>query len=76
VKAELALALDLAEQLKTIADTTDVRLTPGRVFGPTLPRRLRTSTETLLRAAERDVRIVAALEQFLETEAAREAEKR
>jgi len=29
-----------------------------------------------LRAAERDVRIVSALEQFLENETAREAEKR
>ena len=38
-------------------------LTPGRVFGPTLERRLRTSTETIVRLAEWNVRVAAALEQ-------------
>lgn len=72
IRAELTLAMDLAEQLTAIGETVSTGLTPGRVFGPQLLRRLRTSAETLLRAAERDVRIVAGLEQFLEELAARE----
>jgi hypothetical protein len=38
-------------------------VTAGRVSGPTLERRLRTSTETIVRLAEWDVRVAAALEQ-------------
>ena len=38
-------------------------LTRGRIFGPTLQRRLRTSTETILKCAEWNVRCPAALEQ-------------
>jgi hypothetical protein len=34
-----------------------------RVFGPTLPRRLRTSIETILKVAEWNVRVAVALEQ-------------
>jgi hypothetical protein len=62
VKSELALALDLAEQLTTIAVAVET-LQPGRVFGPTLERRLRTSTETIVRLAEWNVRVIDALEQ-------------
>ena len=38
-------------------------LTRGRIFGPTLERRLRTSIETLLKVAEWNTRVAAALEQ-------------
>ena len=62
VKAELALALDLAEQLTTIVSVVETRLTSGRTYGPTLPRRLRSSCESLLKAARRDEGIAAALE--------------
>ena len=62
VKAERAVALDLAEQLTAIAAAVET-LQPGRVFGPTLERRLRTSMETIVRLAEWNVRVAAALEQ-------------
>jgi hypothetical protein len=68
VKAELALAIDLAEQLSTVVETVETRLTFGRTVGPTLRRRLRTSVESILRLAERDVRIVDAMEQYREQE--------
>jgi len=42
VKAELALAFDLAEQLTTIGEMVETRLTSGRIFGPMLQRRLGT----------------------------------
>ncbi len=35
VRAEAALALELAEALATIVERTAVGLTPGRTFGPT-----------------------------------------
>src|SRR5215207_4155798 len=62
VQEELTVALDLAEQLTAIAAAAET-LTPGRVFGPTLERRLRTSTETIVRLAEWNVRVIAAFEQ-------------
>ena len=49
VKAELERAFDLAERLEVIAAETET-LTRGRIFGPTLERRLRTSIETILSA--------------------------
>jgi hypothetical protein len=45
VKAELERAFDLAERLEGIVAETET-LTRGRIFGPTLARRLRTSIET------------------------------
>ena len=61
VKEELTAALDLAEQLTAI--TAAVETLTLRVFGPTLERRLRTSTETIVRLAEWNVRVIDALEQ-------------
>jgi hypothetical protein len=63
VQAELALALDLIEQLTAIVAAVETRLTAGRTYGPTLPRRLRSSCESLLKAARRDQGIAAALEE-------------
>jgi hypothetical protein len=61
VKAELALALDLAEQLGTIVSQVET-LTAGRVYGPTLPRRLRSSIETLVKLGTWNARVIDALE--------------
>jgi hypothetical protein len=63
VKAELELALDLAERLDMIGSEAET-LTRGRIFGADSgKRRLRTSIETILKCAEWNVRVVAALEQ-------------
>lgn len=59
---ERELALDLAERLDVIVSEAET-LTRGRIFGPTLPHRLRTSIETILKCAEWNVRVAAALEQ-------------
>ena len=48
-------------------------LQPGRVFGPTLERRLRTSTETIVRLAEWNTRVIHALEQAWREEAEKRA---
>ena len=45
VKAELERAFDRAERLEVIVAETET-LKRGRIFGPTLRRRLRTSIET------------------------------
>jgi hypothetical protein len=52
----------MAERLGVIVTETET-LTRGRIFGPTLERRLRTSIETLLKVAEWNTRVAAALEQ-------------
>jgi hypothetical protein len=71
VNAELERALDLAERLGVIVSETET-LTRGRIFGPTLERRLRSSIETILKCAEWNLRCQRALEEaWLE-----EAEKR
>ena len=62
VKEELALAFDLAEQLTAIVGAVET-LTPRRVLGPTLERRLRTSIETILKCAEWNLRCQRALEE-------------
>ena len=69
VRAEATLALQLAEQLSSIVEEVEVGLTPGRTFGPTLERRLRTSIATLARVYERDNTIASALEQAWDEEA-------
>jgi hypothetical protein len=61
VKTELERALDLAERLEVIVTETE-KLTRGRIFGPTLERRLRTSIETILKCAEWNLRYQRALE--------------
>jgi hypothetical protein len=59
VKAELERVFDLAERLEVIVTETET-LTRGRIFGPTLERRLRTSIETILKVAEWNVRVIHA----------------
>ena len=55
--------LDLIEQLTTIVAAVEPRLTAGLTYGPTLERRLRSSCESLLKAARRDEGVAAALEE-------------
>ena len=62
MQQERELALDLAEQLARIVESAET-LTRGRVYGPTLSRRLRSSIESLLRLEEWNARVIAALEQ-------------
>ena len=52
---------DLAERLEVIVTETET-LTRGRIFGPRLERRLRTSIETILKCAEWNLRCQQALE--------------
>lgn len=66
MKAELALAIELGEQLSTVVETVEMRLTFGRTVGPTLPRPIRTWIESILKMAEREVRISTAIEQYEE----------
>ena len=73
VKTELALALDLAEQLGTIVSNVET-LTAGRVYGPTLGRRLRSSIETLVKLGTWNARVVDALEAAWREELERRAQ--
>ena len=76
MKAEFALALDLSERLTAIVAAVETRLTAGHTYGPTLPRRLRSSCEALLKAARRDEGIAAALEAAWREERERQDGKR
>lgn len=75
VRKEAARALDLAERTVSIADEVEVGLTQGRTYGPTLERRLRTSTHTILNVYERDNMIAEALERAWEVEAEKRAQR-
>ena len=69
-----SLALELAERLVAVVEAVVVRLTPGRTFGPTLERRLRTSIKTLTNVYERDNMIADELERGWEEEAGKRAQ--
>jgi hypothetical protein len=62
VKRELVLAMDLAQRLELIVAAVET-LTRGRIFGPSLERRLRSSIGTLAKSAQWNARTAAALEQ-------------
>ena len=74
VRVEAALALELAERLAAIVERVVIGLTPGRTFGPTLERRLRTSIRTVTNVYERDNMIVEALLQAWEEETEKRAQ--
>lgn len=74
VRAEGALALELARRLVAVVEAVVAGLTPGRTFGPTLERRLRTSIKTLTNVYERDNMIADELEQGWEEEAEKRAQ--